>query len=328
MRASRLFIAALLCISLPPVQPARAVSFAVGYADSNAGDINSAFWPGANVTRARMCVSYNVAKKATTHPERVNFEHYLTYAGNRGVEVMVTLMNDVDNIWAVPNPTTTYDSAVAEFLGVWPLTAYPQLAIIGPWNEPNYTGKGRPTPANAALMYRVVRSRTDRLKIAGEWAGPNDSTSGRAALAADIQDYLYYLRDDRPEAFGYHAWTDIRKYQDSGDHNATQTRFFIDQISGSTWGYAHLWNTESGAFVSFKRSDGVWRDFTEAQQTDAMKFYFRTPNLSSRITRLYVYCFFDSSYAPGSHKADDSGVIRNNWSAPRSAYYSVRDRLQ
>ncbi len=320
MRISKITLLAGACLAVIPAQQAAALSATVGYADSDAGDLNRYSWAGNGVTRVRMCVSYNVALKATTHPERVNFQNMLANAAAKGVEVMATLMNNSDDPNGPIPYTGTYDTAVRDFLGAWPLASYPQLAIIGSWNEPNFEGKTKPTVAQAAGYYNKLAARTGRTKVAGEWAGPTDSASGRSALAAEINDYFYYLGSNRPMPFGYHAWTDVRKMQWSGDHNATQTKFFRDTISGPTWGYTHLWNTETGAHLKML-SGGVWRTFTEAQQADAVKFLHRcADNLSTRITRHYHYNFHDGS-------PEDTGVV-NIDSSPRSAYYAVRDRLE
>ncbi|MGI8907564.1 MAG: hypothetical protein ACR2IE_13860 [Candidatus Sumerlaeaceae bacterium] len=311
-------LAATACLVLLPANYGVAMDAAVGYADSHAGELNRYSWVGSNVFRVRMCVSYNVAQKATTHSERVNFQNMLANASAKGTEVMATLMNDADAPTGPVPLTGQYDTAIADFLGAWPLSSYPQLPIIGSWNEPNFSGKTMPTIAQAAGYYNKLHARTSRTKVAGEWAGPSDSSTGRANLAADINDYFYYLGANRPMPFGYHAWTDVRKMQWSGDYNAVQTKFFRDTISGPTWGYAHLWNTETGAFLKFT-SGGVTRTFTQAQQSDAVRFLHRCTTLSTRITRHYHYCFYDGS-------SEDSGVV-NSDSSPRTAYYTVRDRL-
>lgn len=307
-----------VAVILAAAAPVQALDAAIGYADSNAGELNRYSWAGSGVTRIRMCVSYNIAQKAATHSERVNFQNMLTNASAKGVEVMASLMNDADNPMAVPL-TGTYDIAVRDFLGAWPQTSYPQLAIIGSWNEPNFTGKGMPTVAQAAGYYNKLAARTGRVKVAGEWAGPGDSASGRANLAAQINDYFYYLGSNRPQPFGYHAWTDVRKLQWSNDHNALQTNFFLDTISGPTWGYAHLWNTETGAFLKMI-SGGVTKTFTQAQQADAVRFLHRCTALSPRITRHYHYCYYDGS-------SEDSGAV-NSDSSPREAYYAIKNREQ
>ncbi len=227
-----------LCValSLGAAPAGAAVDFVVGYADSDSDTrgVDSPFWAGANVTRSRMCVSFNIAQKPASDSERINFQNYLATASSKGIEVMASLMNDQDFKQAPTPSTSAYDSAVASFLGQWPLATYPGLAIIGPWNEPNFEGKAKPTVAQAAMYARVVNSRTGRTKIPGEWAGPEDSTAGRNALGAEIEDYLYYLRDYRPGAFGYHAWTDVRKMQAAGDHSSMQTNFFVNRIAGPT----------------------------------------------------------------------------------------------
>lgn len=309
-------LSAAVLLAASPVLAA--MDAAVGYADSHAGELNRYSWDGSNVIRIRMCVSYNVAWKATTHPERVNFQNMLANASAKGVEVMASLMNDSDSPTGPVPWVQTYDDALRDFLGVWSYASYPQLAIIGSWNEPNFTGKTMPTVKQAAYYYNKLHARTGRVKVAGEWAGPTDSSAGRAELAADINDYLYYLGANRPQPFGYHAWTDVRKYQVSSDNAAVQTKFFRDTISGPTWGYSHLWNTETGAFVSLI-SGGKTYNFTEDQQVAAVKFLHRCTTLSSRITRHYHYCFFDGS-------SEDSGVVNSN-SSPRKSYYTVRDRL-
>ena len=314
----RLSFVAVAFATLSASESTFALDAAIGYADSNAGELNRSSWPGANVTRIRMCVSYNVAQKAVTHSERVNLQNMLANASAKGVEVMTSLMNDSDAPNGPVPLTSAYDTAIAAFLGAWPQASYPQLAIIGSWNEPNFTGKTMPTIAQAAGYYNKLAARTSRTKVAGEWAGPSDSATGRANLAADINDYFYYLGANRPMPFGYHAWTDVRKLQWSGDHGAVQTNFFLNTISGSTWGYAHLWNTETGAFLKMT-SGGVTRTFTQTDQSEAVKFLHRCTALSPRITRHYHYCYYDGS-------SEDSGAV-NSDSSPRTAYYTIRDRL-
>src|SRR5262249_45115088 len=134
-RALSLLVAGLIALAL--TAPAAAVE--LGVSDSDATTFTEPFWPGLNVTRARIVVPYDVATTtgADGIARRANFEQYLPNARAAGVRVLVVFAPSQD----VRAPGTgdplapSADQFAAGFAAF--RARYPDVTTIAPWNEPN-----------------------------------------------------------------------------------------------------------------------------------------------------------------------------------------------
>lgn len=178
-RARRARLAALtLTCALTAALPPSAGAVSVGVVDhvywtnDVAHMTTGANWTASKRKKARIAVPWDIALRPATDPTRADFqswldgltlnggEPYVTFVITRGFDAWTTKATKAGSGMCYTNAAGTvdcytpdvasYTSAVRAFL-----TAFPQVKIIGAWNEPNYNGRDVPTgvPADSDLRY-------------------------------------------------------------------------------------------------------------------------------------------------------------------------------
>lgn len=267
----------------------------------------------------------------------------------------------VDHDYKVVNPrnpadsatVVSYASAIREFL-----KDYPDVGVIGPWNEanvdhelylkdnkhklqdPHYPANpttGSSGPYAAAYYWAAARDASLRLPaaqrpvlVAGEFATDGD-------LAEYTQDYkkaLIRIGVDPTEVkvWGVHPYADVLGFQDSNgaDTSARATRSFLESLyktedgrTDSRWKGGHVWLTAVGAYYrrrTIRNGTDVDVQYSEGSQAGAAAFILRLPSIDRRITRIYYYDF------RGPSAAQDFGVIDFADGHRRKAYQVLQRR--
>jgi hypothetical protein len=183
-------LAALVAFAVPQVAGASSVGIVdhVYYTHSVAGETNSTPWKALNRRKARIAIPFDIAQRPNGDKWRAQFNYWLFGVVSSGAEPYVTFvadnppnggaspdtfnsgladtpgsghcirLSDGDVRCHVPD-RNTYSSAVAAFV-----KAYPQVKVIGAWNEPDYpytgcggcgtsTGRRYYMPDNVHYMY-------------------------------------------------------------------------------------------------------------------------------------------------------------------------------
>jgi hypothetical protein len=194
---------------------------------------------------------------------------------------------------ALPS-VATYKSAFLAFR-----RRYPRVTDWSVWNEANH--RSEPTsknPRRAAEFYNVVRA----------------NCPGCTIVAADVLDqrgFLGWIHQFRRYAAGDpHVWG-VHNYEDTNGHTSRRTRALLGAVPGE------VWFTETGGIVHFPH-----RPFNPPRAARAVKYMFQLAQLSTRITRLYVYQW------TGARITDrfDAGITSAD-GRPRPAYYVIRRYL-
>ncbi len=191
------------------------LGFAVGISDSDAASFTHPAWDSLDVRRARAVAPYDVAQRPAGDGRRVMLDQWLAEARARGVEPYVTLARSnlnrrPDGVYRAPT-AAQYEAGFRAFRAT-----YPDVRLIGAWNEPNFAvsagGAVLPSgramanpdcpiedldhcgPMLAAFYWRLVRSICPMptcVAVAGEFdSTPNDRRYWDA--------YRRYLRSHRP----------------------------------------------------------------------------------------------------------------------------------
>ncbi|MGS2617776.1 hypothetical protein ACVCAH_25120 [Micromonospora sp. LZ34] len=361
--AATLLVGPAVSSARPPTastQAAAAGTHAQGIADSGESTFASPLWPGLNVIRGRVIVPYDVALRPASDARRQKFEAWLANAENAGVTRNVGLARipepDRPGYGRAPDEAT-YRNAFAAFIAAFGA----RVDAIGPWNEPNF----RPTdgsrlllpggqyylddpgggcnganplvancgPRMAAYYYRwAAVDCPSCLLAAGEFAGTQSSDY--------VQKYKRHLGTHRPNLWSVHNYADVIRYQVSGEHTPAELNNFLDElycagshhcVPGQTdWSSGNVWISETGAYYQLDcRTHNVSCDpgtnvhvLGETSQCQAAAFINRFSNVSGKITRIYFYTFTDG------RSGDNTGIVNAAGTAPRKAYYVVRDRAE
>jgi hypothetical protein len=177
---------------------------------------------------------------------------------------------------------------------------YPGLKVYSPWNEANH--RSQPTgrnPRAAARFYNVVRTNCRGCTIVAA------DVLDQAGMAKWLRTFRHYARGN-PRIWGLH------NYIDANNHTTSGTRAMLRAVRGQ------VWLTETGGIVKF-----LHRPFSPGRAARATEFTFHLANLSSRITRIYIYQW------TGARRGDrfDAGLT-SPLGQPRPAYFVLKRHVR
>jgi len=173
---------------------------------------------------------------------------------------------------------------------------YPRITVYSPWNEANH--RSQPTsrdPRAAARFYNVVRAGCRGCQIVAA------DVLDQAGMVGWLRRFRHYARGN-PRIWGLH------NYIDANNHTTTGTRSMLRAVRGQ------VWLTETGGIVKFPH-----RPFSPSRAARATEFTFRLANLSTRITRIYLYQW------TAARRSDrfDAGLTSPQ-GLPRPAYFVLK----
>ncbi len=278
-----------LTMLLGPVAGVRAAS--VGIVDASPANLTAAIvqplWAGLKVKQARTLTPWNIATRSDG--TRQAFDAWLAAVRQRGIEPYVTFWQGYAGDTPCPRdvcraPTAAdYASKIDAFV-----RAYPDVKLIGAWNEPNYDDQTPDSNGNPPRIYRTPDNKhrlsnascpkwqttdncgplttasywgslnaacaaTGCTAIAGEFTGNYDA--GRFSSNRDyVPAYQSFLRGLRPKVWTIHPYGDVNRYEKrvvTGQRDPTLapiTRAFADQLRGSWSSASEIWLSAIGAY--------------------------------------------------------------------------------
>jgi hypothetical protein len=324
------------------------LGFAVGISDSDASSFTHPAWDSLDVRRARAVAPYDVAQRPLDDRRRRLLDDWLAAADAAGVEPYVTLARSnldrrADGVYRAPT-AAQFEAGFRAFRAT-----YPQVRLIGAWNEPNFDvsagGAVLPSgralanpdcpiedldhcgPLLAAFYWRIAHKVCPDptcLIVAGEFdSTPNDRRYWTA--------YRRALRAHRPRVWSIHPHVDANRFQAAGHRciagdRRCVTRSFMAWLGGqdASWDGSHVWLTEVGAYR--RNADGDV--FSDASQRAATAFILRLPTISPRITRIYYYNLQNACGGAASCPVQDRGLIAPAPPGGGSVAYDSRDRVR
>ncbi|HUS67856.1 MAG TPA: hypothetical protein VMZ28_25145 [Kofleriaceae bacterium] len=324
------------------------LGFAVGISDSDASSFTHPAWDALDVRRARAVAPYDVAQRPATDRRRRMLEAWLAAADAAGVEPYVTLARSdldrrADGVYRAPG-ADAFEAGFRAFR-----LAYPDVRLIGAWNEPNFdvsaggavlpSGRALADPScpiedldhcgplRAAFYWRIAHKVCPEptcVIVAGEFdSTPHDTRYWDA--------YRRGLRTHRPRVWSIHPHVDANRFQSGGHHcvagdRRCVTRTFMAWLNGldASWDVGHVWLTEVGAYR--RNADGEL--FSDASQRAATAFILRLPQISPRITRIYYYNLQNACGSAASCPVQDRGLIAPAPPGGGAVSYDGRDRVR
>jgi hypothetical protein len=283
--------------------PSAEAKYRVGVGDQHASMFDSARWQSLKLKRTRYIVPWNWNKDAGLTAE---VTAYMNRARAARQQVLVAFTAR-QGCWnngrysrsrACRAPSAkAYRSSFRAFDN-----AFPWVKTYSAWNEVNHASQ--PTykkPGLAVRYYEVLRKDARKRKF--------------KVMAADILDtsnMARYLRSFMRKAKGSPRLWGLHNYQDVNYRTSKDTRLMLSIVPGQ------VWLTETGGIAKFGRLK-----FSTSRQAKRTKWMFTLANrydsrkrgLRSKITQLYVYCWFGEP----SGARFDAGLV-SAAGAPRKAY--------
>jgi hypothetical protein len=286
----------------------------VGVADQNAsGMFDNPLFRQLEVRKSRVVVPYNVAQRPR---DRRLFSAWLSLAKANNIEPLVHFAAPSGSRCSHGAASRCRLPTVADYTSAFKAfrKRYPQIRVIGVWNEANV--RSQPTfkdPKRAAQFFNVVRR----------------NCAGCQIVAADVLDdpnMVRWLTVFKRNAHGARIWG-LHNYRDTNPRRGQLTggtRRLLNAVPGQ------VWLTETGGLAKFVLPNRrTLFPFSESRQNSAIKRMFRLASrYQSRIKRLYIYNW----RAPVARARFDSGLIRHNnitnLKSARPAYFTVRRYLR
>ena len=314
MRARLLPLLLSLAAVLAVAVPANA-ALITGIAENQPQMFDSPLFAPLGVKNARLVVSYNVVAKHDDEFARVST--YLAKAQALGVDVLVqfehargdaTICNKKKNFSKVvckAPSAAAYRQNLQAFL-----TAFPQVKLIGSWNEINHFSQGTSRNAKLAAQYAkiAVQICNGCTVVTADLLDQADNVKAKKPTFKATAKYIKAYRKAYGKQLsicGLHNYSDTNRFRDAG------TRALIKLL-----GCKQYWLTETGGQLkspSFKTAD-------QERQLKATKYMFTlAKKFSSKIKRLYNYSFFGRST-----ERFDAGLVDQDTGAPRKAYFEVQ----
>lgn len=308
-RAAAALAAALIALGVCAVFAAGAgATLLVGIGDESPNLFGNVFYKSLGAHEARYITPYDSALRA---PAAV--DAWMAAAHGAGDQVMVAFNPGVGS--HCPSAPCHLPSAAQYTTAFRAFHArYPFVKIIQPWNEVNSTTQPTWTKPQAVVTYYSIVKKY---------------CHGCTVLGADIEDlvtprkasYPVYIKTLLADFKKAHVATPklwgIHNYEDVNYFRSTNTKAMLGLLPGQ------IWLTETGGLAFFETSAlKVLLPYSEARQNRAthwmMSLALRYPK---RITRLYIYNFFNGGPA-GPGNRFDSALLATDGS-PRQAWYAL-----
>jgi hypothetical protein len=293
----------LMLLATLVLVPSAEAKYRVGVGDQHASMFDSARWQSLKLKRTRYIVPWNWNKDAALTAEVTAYMNRAR-AARQQVLVAFTARNGCWNgrrysrSKACRAPSAkAYRSSFRAFDN-----AFPWVKTYSAWNEINHASQ--PTfkkPGLAVRYYDVLRKDARRRKF-----------KVMAADMLDTSNMARYLRSFMRKAKGSPRLWGLHNYQDVNYRTSKDTRLMLSMVPGQ------VWLTETGGIAKFGRLK-----FSTSRQAKRTKWMFTLANrydsrqrgLRSKITQLFVYCWFGE--ARGARF--DAGLVSAT-GAPRKAY--------
>lgn len=271
----------------------------VGISENNAPMFFDPNYRALGTTIARRMVPFDFHK----HPsELAQLTAWLAGAQAAGVEPLISFERSYTYPTKLPS-VAEYAESLNYVRAQWPW-----VRTISPWNEANH--KSQPTvknPKRAAQFYNYTRQVCKGCTIVAA------DLLDQKNLAPWLKKFMRYAK--KPKIWGLHTYTDTNRNK---PWKKSATRSFLRATKGD------VWLTEAGGIVAFNNTYGF-------DTLRAAKAINRTLNLykrSSRIKRLYLYCWY-GSMSDGSSGFPfkwDSGIVGPD-GKPREGYGVIKQWL-
>jgi hypothetical protein len=293
----------LVLLATLVVVPSAEAKYRVGVGDQNASMFDSARWQSLKLKRTRYIVPWDWNKNAA---EAAGVTDYMNRARAARQQVLVSFTAHTgcfngkrySKSKACRAPSAkAYRSSFRKFDN-----AFPWVKTYSAWNEINHVSQ--PTykkPRLAVRYYDVLRkdARKRKFKV-------------MAADMLDTSNMAGYLRSFLRKAKGSPRLWGLHNYQDVNYKTSKDTRRMLSLVPGQ------VWLTETGGITKFGRlkySPSRAANRTKWMFKLANRYDSRRPGLRSKITQLYVYCWFGVERGARF----DAGLVNQDGS-PRKAY--------
>lgn len=285
------------------VVPSAEAKYRVGVGDQNAAMFDSARWQSLKLKRTRYIVPWDWNKNAA---EAAQVTAYMNRARAARQQVLVSFTAHTgcfngtrySRSKACRAPSAkAYRASYRAFDN-----AFPWVKTYSAWNEINHVSQ--PTfkkPGLAVRYYEVLRkdARKRKFKV-------------MAADMLDTSNMARYLRSFLRKAKGSPRLWGLHNYQDVNYRTSKDTRLMLSLVPGQ------VWLTETGGITKFGRLK-----YSPSRAANRTKWMFKLANrydsrqrgLRSKITQLYVYCWFGVERGARF----DAGLVNQDGS-PRKAY--------
>lgn len=297
----RLILLGLLALGVS-APPASAIQ--IGISDQHASMFSEPLFAPLHMRYGRLVVKWNVAMLSKAEQQPV--DDWLAGAAATGVEPHVAFG---DPTYAAANrgkgPTPAkYKAAVRAFHKRWP-----QVRVFTPWNEETHSYE--PTfkkPELAARYYEALKSVCPTCQVVA--ADLLDLPNMKSWLAR----FLETVRGE-PRLWGLHNYRDANR---NTSVKKSWTLWLAKHVKGT------IWASETGGITGLEQ-DGtgqiLW-SYSPTRAAKALKHLFtllKSPQLRSRVQRVYVYSFYGTWDAQRKYNRWDSGLVGTDLK-PRPAY--------
>jgi hypothetical protein len=324
MRVRLLPLVLSVAAALAVAAPANA-SLITGIAENQPQMFDSPLFAPLGVTHARLVVSYNVVAKHDDELARA--ATYLAKAQQHGVEVLVqfehargdaaTLCKKKSNfskpVCKAPS-AASYQANLKAFLN-----AFPQVKLIGPWNEINHYSQGTSRNPKLAATYAKIAHKVcvGCTVVDGDLLDQADNVKAKHPTFKATAKYIKAYRKaygKRLNICGLHNYSDTNRFRTDG------TKALIKLL-----GCKQYWLTETGGLYKFGSfwSKKTYNGCTSAAacQLKATKYLFTQAARNKKIKRVYVYTWYG-----GVTPRFDAGLVAKGKARP--AYAEVAKHVQ